>query len=116
MNYNIIALLKQTDLIVLTILERVARIAHINLCLILNPVNVWRRIADGFACHEDRVTHFNDASSRTLGYNRKACGCFIACNEEKVAGNKGLKIIMLRNVKNKTKVESAKSSVLIWQF
>jgi len=95
----------------LTVFKRIAGIAHINLCLILNPVNVWRRNADGFACHEDRVTHFNDASAWTLGYNRKACGCFIACNGEKVANNKGLKIIMLR----KASGESCEN-VFICQF
>lgn len=66
--------------ILLTVIYDISGIGHVHLCLILDPIDVGCGITNGFALHLDRVTHFDDACAWTLGYNRKSCGCFIACN------------------------------------
>lgn len=78
-----IPLLTQLPILVLTIFYRVARIAHVDLCLILYPVNCGRWITNGFALHNRCMTDFDDTCAGTLSYYRKAGWRFITYKSKK---------------------------------
>lgn len=71
----------------LTIFDRVTWIAHIDFCLILNPVDCWRRITNGFALHYRCMADFDDTCAGTLSYYRKTGWRFITCKYKRARKN-----------------------------
>lgn len=80
---GVISCIKDYQIVRLTIVNDISRIAHVHFGLVDDPIDVGHRISNGFALHLYGVAHLDDACARSLCYNRKACGCFIACNEGK---------------------------------
>lgn len=87
----------------LTIVNDIARIGHVHLGLVDDPIDGGHRIANGLALHLDGVAHLDDACARALRYNRKACGCFIACNKKRRKQKKFSKCCVAKKEKKKSK-------------